>query len=798
MWPDHSSAEPRSSVRRYGACLRPSRTRPSSLGGNRGRGSLPVTPLVLGMLLYASPCAPSQNLGTMMPVGDSITDGDCSYNLLGFRDDLASLLEAAGVTFTYVGDLLGEAQDPRYPGHFVPGARIEQFYPSSFGNGWGTGEYDIGPALQELHPDVLLVHLGTNNINPWNELPLGPYSFDGGQTLHRSLAGYAAELLAYVASFYPAEGSDTPIIVLCRIIPKVDRVPEVLAFNEYLEEMALDMAAGQVTGKPVHVVVCDQFGPFIENPLLFTGLPGDYLADGVHPNDLGYAVMANSYLASLLDNTPPAAVTDLVVACPAPHALHLFWTAPGDDHWSGTASSVLLRVWDQPIEHEAQFAAAWELAPAIPSAGAGSPQEVTVEGLPGGRTYWVALRVSDDAGNLSSVSNSPSTWTAPSDTVLDAFDGPPAPGVWDLGSNYFVAGGMLRPANPFPTWLPPAPYVGESDPVGAAFALPGSVPVAETELVGLVVLGAEASASQSFVLRNVGGLLELRSLAGGVMGAVVDTAQSRFGPLGPGASLGAMPFVFEGHLLIRATRDGLPDRVLSTGLLASGLPSPRFTGVLMRGGLAWGIDAFRLEGPGLWQPPLPFHVVAPESGAVVDDPPMLVWRSSHDPDPWDEVSYEVLWATFPNAPPALCRLISCANDTSVSFPSEEFEPGRTYYWRVRARDGTGLEAYSTEREWWFRAAMGAAVASGSPRIGMPSPNPTDGVLFVTCETPTSSPVVLQLHDLTGRRVACHRARAEQETVTIRWVLPSALAPGPYLLSVRLHATESHFLVTLRR
>ncbi|MCU0612827.1 MAG: GDSL-type esterase/lipase family protein, partial [Candidatus Eisenbacteria bacterium] len=298
--------------------------------------------MFIGLVLAAMLLARGDTLGTIMPTGDSITDGDGSTDGVGYRNDLASLLFQHGIEFSYVGDELGGGQNPDFPGHFRSGARIEEFYPPTFGNGWGTGAFDIGPALDQIHPDVLLIHLGTNNV-PSADTPLGPYSIDGGATLFRSYAGYMAELISFVASRYDGYPAGTPLVVVSRIIPIINMVDRVEAFNGYLDEMARDMARGLVTGAPVHVVVCDQFTPFIENPLLFTGLPGDYMSDWGHPNDLGYSVMAGSYLATLRDDAPPGTVEDLAVWGQGPHSVRLWWTSPGDDWWSGTAAVVTMR-----------------------------------------------------------------------------------------------------------------------------------------------------------------------------------------------------------------------------------------------------------------------------------------------------------------------------------------------------------------------------------------------------------------------------------------------------------------------
>ena len=80
------------------------------------------------------------------------------------------------------------------------------------------------------------------------------------------------------------------------------------------------------------------------------------------------------------------------------------WTAPGDDGAVGTASVYDLRVSEAPIT-----AGTFTQALAVPGMPAplasGAAQKVTVHGLTPGRTYYFAIRTSDDQGNWSGLSN---------------------------------------------------------------------------------------------------------------------------------------------------------------------------------------------------------------------------------------------------------------------------------------------------------------------------------------------------------------------------------------------------------
>ena len=87
-----------------------------------------------------------------------------------------------------------------------------------------------------------------------------------------------------------------------------------------------------------------------------------------------------------------------------PDSLTLRWTAVGDDSLSGTAAAYDLRMAGSPIT-----ASNWSTATALSGLPAplasGATQQVVVRRLAPGSTYYFALRVRDDAGNWSGLSN---------------------------------------------------------------------------------------------------------------------------------------------------------------------------------------------------------------------------------------------------------------------------------------------------------------------------------------------------------------------------------------------------------
>jgi len=144
------------------------------------------------------------------------------------------------------------------------------------------------------------------------------------------------------------------------------------------------------------------------------------VADEV-PNWSGYSNLAVR-TTSGSDVTAPRAVTDLAVTATTGTSMSLRWTAPGDDGGTGTAASYDIRYSTSAITSAnwgTAVQATGEPAPAV----AGTQQTFTITGLNPSRTYYVAIRASDEMPNVSALSN------VPSGTTLDTI--PPAP-VHDL------------------------------------------------------------------------------------------------------------------------------------------------------------------------------------------------------------------------------------------------------------------------------------------------------------------------------------------------------------------------------
>jgi len=139
------------------------------------------------------------------------------------------------------------------------------------------------------------------------------------------------------------------------------------------------------------------------------------VADEV-PNWSGFSNVAVKTTSG--DLTAPVAVADLTVTATTGTSATVRWTAPGDDGTTGTATTYDIRYSTSTITNGNWASATVVTGEPAPTA-AGTQQTFTINGLTPSRTYYIGIRATDDAGNVSGLSNIP-TATTP-DTV------PPAP-----------------------------------------------------------------------------------------------------------------------------------------------------------------------------------------------------------------------------------------------------------------------------------------------------------------------------------------------------------------------------------
>jgi lysophospholipase L1-like esterase len=87
----------------------------------------------------------------LMPLGDSITQGDKSTNTNGYRSTLYNSCATAGIPVDFVGSLQdGNFPDKDHEGH----------------GGWTSAQIldSIGNFLSTQNPQIVFLHIGTNDV----------------------------------------------------------------------------------------------------------------------------------------------------------------------------------------------------------------------------------------------------------------------------------------------------------------------------------------------------------------------------------------------------------------------------------------------------------------------------------------------------------------------------------------------------------------------------------------------------------------------------------------------------------
>ncbi|HET9621231.1 MAG TPA: hypothetical protein VFP84_07685 [Kofleriaceae bacterium] len=126
----------------------------------------------------------------------------------------------------------------------------------------------------------------------------------------------------------------------------------------------------------------------------------DDLIAAAHRHGLGFVVET--------DTIPPSPITDLAITRTDPTQVTVTWTATGDDHHVGTATSYELRWSTAPLD-AASFTTGTAVALAAPRP-VGATETATFTVAPGA-TIYAAVRAIDDKGQASPLSNVVTTTT---------------------------------------------------------------------------------------------------------------------------------------------------------------------------------------------------------------------------------------------------------------------------------------------------------------------------------------------------------------------------------------------------
>ena len=208
------------------------------------------------------PCPAKGTACRIMPLGDSITEA------FGYRVALYRKANAAGRTITFVG--LAQSGPATVDGKPFP--RQHEGHSGFMVDGIAGL---IGNSLSATDPHIVLLMIGTNDAHRSPQVATAP-----------------ARVGALVDTI--ARASPNALIVVAKIVPtqvnaqgmyySAGNDERVKAFNAALGPV---LEARQRAG--AHVLVVDMYDAFTANPNYKTA----YMADNLHPNSAGYAVMGN-------------------------------------------------------------------------------------------------------------------------------------------------------------------------------------------------------------------------------------------------------------------------------------------------------------------------------------------------------------------------------------------------------------------------------------------------------------------------------------------------------------------------
>jgi lysophospholipase L1-like esterase len=209
-----------------------------------------------------------------MPLGDSITKGTGTTPNNGYRKPLYINLTNSGYNIDFVGgETQGDFADPQHEGHA----------------GWHAEEegtvYDINDQVYGwlvAHPaDIVLLHIGTNDIS------------NNGQD-----ANEVSDILNEIDRF----STDIKVILALIINRRLDALSSLRQATTHFNQNIDSMAQSRISAGDDIVIVN------MESALDYNITGGD-MYDLTHPNDVGYAKMADVWFDTLDSIINPPLIT---------------------------------------------------------------------------------------------------------------------------------------------------------------------------------------------------------------------------------------------------------------------------------------------------------------------------------------------------------------------------------------------------------------------------------------------------------------------------------------------------------
>ena len=208
-------------------------------------------------------------------VGDSIAHGGSNNSTgntgLSFRQYIAEMAATSGVAFSAVGDLASAA--PSWALHrCIIGQTINTF---------NTTDFATNTRFTNADPDVvMLCPIGYNDLNTAGD------NQTGAQTLTR-----LTTLLEKIRAFTNARGASPRVVVSYHFRGASANDARIADFNA-----GLAAVVSTQTGLGQQIIAADP-RPWLDG---ISGAP-PFRADGLHPKDIGFRLLADCYFAALMN-----------------------------------------------------------------------------------------------------------------------------------------------------------------------------------------------------------------------------------------------------------------------------------------------------------------------------------------------------------------------------------------------------------------------------------------------------------------------------------------------------------------
>ncbi|MDP3979798.1 MAG: S8 family serine peptidase, partial [Chlamydiota bacterium] len=262
-------------------------------------------------------------------------------------------------------------------------------------NSWGGGGYSTtlyNSIVYARNHNVLFVAASGNSGVNTDTSAHYPSSYDLDNILSVAATDYKDNLASY--SNYGIDTVD--------LAAPGSSVFSTIPGNNYAYKSGTSMATPHVSG--VAALVWAEHPELnyqdVINQILFNTDPLPVLEGKVAT---GGRLNLNKAMA-LLEKDPPAAVTDLSANAKT-FSVGLEWTATGDDGLIGTASSYMIKYATSPIISDESFNSALTVPYTGTPLASGSKESMNITGLEPQTPYFFAIKVTDDCGNTSNISN---------------------------------------------------------------------------------------------------------------------------------------------------------------------------------------------------------------------------------------------------------------------------------------------------------------------------------------------------------------------------------------------------------